>query len=184
MSKKERSNAAAQGKWLCSCVGLVLATAVTGIAYADNLAQVSEKLTDATEAVTVLSYVMTYMTATGYTVSSMTKFKRHVENSQQMPMSQPLLDVMIAAALFFFPTIAEEGGDYLFTDHHLPAVMQQRREAQHHPLPRLAMQSPYPPLLENKQFWNYNPPSHATKQKPEVVAEMSEPVNIMDLYHM
>ena len=94
---------------VCSCVGtMVFADSGIGIAAVANTAK--SNLGALAQLITAGSYVG----GMGFGVASITKFKAHKDNPQQIHISQPIALLFIAAALLFIPSVFKSAGQTLF----------------------------------------------------------------------
>ena len=67
-------------------------------------------------AVVTLAIVVAYMAGVFFFISGIIKFKAHKDNPTQVPLSAPVVMILIAACLLYFPTLIEVSGKTVFNN--------------------------------------------------------------------
>lgn len=94
----------------CFCIGTTVAYAA-GSGIGEVAATAKSNLSDLAQLITAGSYVA----GMGFGVASITKFKAHKDNPQQIHISQPIAYLFLSAALLFIPSVFKSTGATLFT---------------------------------------------------------------------
>lgn len=94
------------GAIFCLCAGTVFA--VSGIGGVAS--SVTGNLANIAKLITAGSYVAGF----GFAVGAIVKFKAHKEQPTQIPISQPIALLFVAAALIFIPSVFKSTGMTLF----------------------------------------------------------------------
>ena len=79
-----------------------------------NLVDLSKSLTEQISTIAMLLSVTAYVTGVGFALAGILQFKTHKENPQQVPLSKPVVSVIVAACLLFLPNILSVSGTSLF----------------------------------------------------------------------
>lgn len=77
-----------------------------GTSLGDVASNVTGNLTNVAKLITAASYVA----GVGFALMGMLKFKAHKDNPTQVPLSQPIVLMIIAAALIFLPSLIGSAG--------------------------------------------------------------------------
>ena len=103
---------------LCFYFGALLALfLMSHFAFAgdsQNLGDVAKNVTETMTNVAKLISAASYVAGVGFALMGMMKFKAHKDNPAQVPLSQPIVLLCIAAGLVFLPSIIETGGSTIF----------------------------------------------------------------------
>lgn len=99
---------------LCAYFGSLLALffiadlslAGDGQSLGDVAGTVTESMSNVAKLITATSYVA----GVGFAMMGMLKFKAHKDNPTQVPLSQPIVLLVIAAGLVFLPNLISTGG--------------------------------------------------------------------------
>ncbi len=100
---------------LCAYFGSLLALffiADLSLAGGDgqSLGDVAETVTGSMSNVAKLITATSYVAGVGFAMMGMLKFKAHKDNPTQVPLSQPIVLLVIAAGLVFLPNLISTGG--------------------------------------------------------------------------
>lgn len=91
---------------------------VSDIAFAASggggLGEVAKTVQESMGNVAKLIAAASYVAGIGFALSGMMKFKAHKDQPQQVPLSQPITLIAIAAGLIFLPSIIKAAGSTLF----------------------------------------------------------------------
>jgi len=79
-----------------------------------TISTVATSITTQVNAIANLLSISAYIAGIGFTLSGILQFKTHKENPQQVPLSKPVVMIIIAAALLFLPTVLTIAGNSLF----------------------------------------------------------------------
>lgn len=79
-------------------------------AGAGDIGDLSSKIADKMEGVVKLITAGAYVGGVAFALMGMLKFKAHKDNPTQVPLSQPIVLLAIAAGLVFLPFIIQSGG--------------------------------------------------------------------------
>ena len=79
-----------------------------------DLGGVADQVTSSMKAVAKLITAASYVAGIGFALSGMVKFKAHKDNPTQVPLSAPIVLLVIAAGLVFLPSIIQTAGQTLF----------------------------------------------------------------------
>lgn len=77
---------------------------------AKDLGGVADSVTGSMEGVAKLITAASYVAGVGFAMMGMLKFKAHKDNPTQVPLSQPIVLICIAAGLIFLPNLISTGG--------------------------------------------------------------------------
>lgn len=98
------------GLWLLSLTGLLFAGAGGG----KDLGGIAEGVTEQLGNVATLFVVVAYVAGVGFALMGITQFKAHKDSPQQVPISKPIVYIMISAGLLFLPTLMDTAGQTVF----------------------------------------------------------------------
>ena len=87
---------------------------VSDFALAETLGDVAANVTDSMTNVAKLITAASYVAGVGFALSGMMKFKAHKDNPTQVPLSQPIVLIAIAAGLIFLPSLISTSGETVF----------------------------------------------------------------------
>jgi intracellular multiplication protein IcmD len=93
---------------------LILAPFSIFAAQDQNLTTLSKAVTEQLGTVAILLSATAYVTGVGFALTGILQFKTHKENPQQVPLSKPVVSVIVAACLLFLPTLLNISGSSLF----------------------------------------------------------------------
>jgi intracellular multiplication protein IcmD len=79
-----------------------------------TISTVATSITTQVNAIASLLSISAYIAGVGFALSGILQFKTHKENPQQVPLSKPVVMIIIAAALLFLPTVLTIAGNSLF----------------------------------------------------------------------
>ncbi len=83
--------------------------------FADgDIVALSTQVTTQANAIATLLNVVSYVAGVGFALAGVLQFKAHKENPQQVPLSKPIVLIVVAAALLFLPSIMNIAGSSLF----------------------------------------------------------------------
>ena len=104
---------------LCAYFGALVALYfISSVVFASgegqSLGAVAENVTKSMTNVGKLIVAASYVAGVGFALMGMMKFKAHKDNPQQVPLSQPIVLLAIAAGLVFIPSLVSTGGTTLF----------------------------------------------------------------------
>lgn len=103
---------------LCVYFGALFALfLISNVVFAEegqSLGKVAENVTQSLSGVGKLIVAASYVAGVGFALMGMMKFKAHKDNPQQVPLSQPIVLLAIAAGLVFIPSLVTTGGSTLF----------------------------------------------------------------------
>lgn len=89
--------------------------AITGTALADkNIQSIAEGVQTQLTAISSLIIVAAYVAGVGFSLMGIVQFKAHKDNPQQVPLSKPIVYLIIAACLLFLPSIMSSAGETVF----------------------------------------------------------------------
>lgn len=92
---------------------LLLLTIPTAV-FAASLTDIANTVTGQANAVARLLSVLSYVAGVGFAMAGILQLKAHKENPQQIPLSKPVVMIVVAACLLFLPTILGTAGESLF----------------------------------------------------------------------
>ena len=96
-----------------SLMGLFL---ISNIAMGQSLGEVATQVTGSMKGVATLITAASYVAGVGFALMGMLKFKAHKDQPQQVPLSQPIVLLCIAAGLVFLPALIKTAGTTIFKD--------------------------------------------------------------------
>ncbi len=107
---------------LCGYFGLLLALyCVSGFVLAGgggsgggDLGAVADNITGTMTSVAKLITAASYVAGIGFALMGMLKFKAHKDQPAQVPLSQPIVLLAIAAGLVFLPSLVTTAGSTVF----------------------------------------------------------------------
>lgn len=80
----------------------------------DDLGKVADNITSTMSSVGKLIVAASYVAGVGFALMGMLKFKAHKDQPQQVPLSQPIVLLAIAAGLVFLPSLITTSGATIF----------------------------------------------------------------------
>lgn len=92
---------------------ILLASSGSGPAEG-SLGSVAQTVTDSMTNVAKLITAASYVAGVGFAMMGMLKFKAHKDNPTQVPLSQPIVLLAIAAGLVFLPNLISTGGSTIW----------------------------------------------------------------------
>ncbi len=99
---------------LCAYFGILLCLfLVSGFVFADegkSLGDVAKNVSDTMTNVAKLIVAASYVAGVGFALMGMLKLKAHKDNPTQVPLSQPIVLLAIAAGLVFLPSLISTAG--------------------------------------------------------------------------
>ena len=101
---------------LCAYFGSLLALflisniVMAGGGEGQSLGTVAGTITTSMTNVAKLITAASYVAGVGFALMGMLKFKAHKDNPQQVPLSQPIVLLAIAAGLVFLPSLIKSAG--------------------------------------------------------------------------
>ena len=79
-----------------------------------NLGTVAQNITSTMQNVELLITAASYVAGVGFALMGLLKFKAHKDQPQQVPLSQPIVLLAIAAGLLFLPSLMTTAGATIF----------------------------------------------------------------------
>jgi intracellular multiplication protein IcmD len=79
-----------------------------------TISAVVTSITVQVNAIANLLSIVAYIAGVCLFLSGILQFKTHKENPQQVPLSKPIVIIMVASALLFLPTVLTIAGNSLF----------------------------------------------------------------------
>lgn len=105
---------------LCGYFGAIVAlSCVSGLLIASegqSLGGVAGTITKSMDNVAKLITAASYVAGVGFALMGMLKFKAHKDNPAQVPLSQPIVLLAIAAGLVFLPSLITSAGSTVWDD--------------------------------------------------------------------
>jgi intracellular multiplication protein IcmD len=84
-------------------------------AFADgDVTALVTQVTGQANSIATLLNVASYVAGVGFALAGVLQFKAHKENPQQVPLSKPIVLIIVAASLLFLPSIMNIAGQSLF----------------------------------------------------------------------
>lgn len=84
-------------------------------AYAEgDITSLATTITGQAKSIATLLNVAAYVAGVGFALAGILQFKAHKENPQGVPLSKPIVLIIVAACLLFLPTIMNIAGQSLF----------------------------------------------------------------------
>lgn len=97
------------------------------VAQADvSAGDVASNTSDILETVTSIIMVILYVAAMGVFVSACMKYRIHRQNPQQIPLSTPVTELVLAIVLAALPTVSKMTNEHLFQDQQVNLIQEQR----------------------------------------------------------
>ena len=87
-----------------------------------TISTMAASITTQVNAIANLLSISAYIAGVGFALSGILQFKTHKENPQQVPLSKPIVMILIAAALLFLPSVLTIAGNSLFGPHAVSAA--------------------------------------------------------------
>lgn len=112
--KKQVKNTISQWIKAVLVASTMMSVFFVGAAYADNIGDVAQNVTDTFTQMAQLITAASYIAGLGFAVGSILKFKAHKDNPQQITVGVPIALMFVAAALIFLPSMFEVAGNTLF----------------------------------------------------------------------
>ncbi len=81
-----------------------------------TVGDVAEHVTGSMKGLQKLLGAAAYIAGLGFGIAGMMKFKAHKDNPTQVPLSQPITLILIAAGLVFLPSLISTAGTTIFSD--------------------------------------------------------------------
>ena len=85
-------------------------------AGAQDLKTISTGLTEQIKAVAQLLIIVSYVAGVGFALAGVIQFKAHKDNPTQVPLSKPIIYLIVGACLLFLPTLISASGKTIFGD--------------------------------------------------------------------
>lgn len=95
-------------------LGMLVCLSTAAFAGGNDLASVAGVVTTEFNAIAKLLSVTAYVAGVGFAMAGVLQFKAHKENPQQVPLSKPVVMIVVAGCLLFLPTILNIAGSSLF----------------------------------------------------------------------
>lgn len=135
------------------------------VAHADvSAGDVAGNASDILETVTSVIVVILYIAAMGVFVSACMKYRIHRQNPQQIPLSTPITELVLAIVLAALPTVSRMTNEHLFNI--TPALIQSSASPQ---APQGVAPAPAYPVHPQQQPqpspYQYTPPQY--QQAPQ-----------------
>lgn len=103
------------GFYFGALVALFLITNVVFGSEGETLGDVAGHVTESMSNVTKLITAASYVAGVGFALMGMFKFKAHKDQPTQVPLSQPIVLLAIAAGLIFLPSVISTAGSTIFS---------------------------------------------------------------------
>ncbi len=110
---KQQANLGATIKTI-SKVSLLLALVVPTYVFAADLQSIATTITTQLKTVADLLVVIAYVAGVGFCLAGVVQFKAHKDNPAQVPLSKPIVYLIVGACLLFLPTIMQVAGNTIF----------------------------------------------------------------------
>lgn len=81
-----------------------------------TVGDVAEHVTGSMKGLQKLLGAAAYIAGLGFGIAGVMKFKAHKDNPTQVPLSQPITLILIAAGLVFLPSLITTAGSTIFAD--------------------------------------------------------------------
>ena len=101
-------------KNLKTLMWVILLSFCTFQVFAATISSIATTVTTEATAIAKLLSVTAYVAGVGFALAGVLQFKAHKENPQQVPLSKPVVMIVVAACLLFLPTILNVAGATLF----------------------------------------------------------------------
>jgi intracellular multiplication protein IcmD len=89
---------------------------LSNFALAGSIGDVSDTVAGSMESIGKLITGASYVAGIGFALLGLLKLKAHKDNATQVPLSQPIVLLVIAAGLVFLPSIISTAGDTIWGD--------------------------------------------------------------------
>jgi intracellular multiplication protein IcmD len=99
---------------IASTTALLLFTEVALAAEGGGVGAIAKTVTTNLASVANLIGAAAYVSGIAFALTGLMKFKAHKDQPQQVPLSQPIVLIMIAAGLIFLPSMITAAGGTLF----------------------------------------------------------------------
>lgn len=99
---------------LLMCISLSSFAATYHSSTTGNLSTLSKAVTEQISAIALLLSVTAYVTGVGFALAGILQFKTHKENPQQIPLSKPVVSLIVSTCLLFLPNVLNISGTSLF----------------------------------------------------------------------
>jgi len=96
-----------------TCMALALSPAIA-LATTSTLGTLAANVVGTFSQIVSLITAISYVAGMGFALAGIMKFKSHRDNPQQVPLSAPIVLVIVAAALLFMPAILKTTGATIF----------------------------------------------------------------------
>lgn len=126
--------------------------------------QVASNTSDILETVTDIIVAVLYIAAMGVFVSATMKYRIHRQNPQQVPLSTPVTEFILAIVLAALPTVSKMTNGHLFQD--TPSLIQSQATP-HGPSGAIAPVSPGQPQQPAQPAQPYVPPQYQPYTPPD-----------------
>lgn len=108
-----------QHLWMClfCLAGIALLMLWHDLALAGgskDLKGISEGVSTQVKAVANLLVIVAYVAGVGFALAGVVQFKAHKDNPAQVPLSKPIVYLVVGACLLFLPTIMQAAGETVF----------------------------------------------------------------------
>ncbi len=89
---------------------------ISTVAFASdaNISSIATTVTTQAHAIAKLLSVTAYVAGVGFSLAGVLQFKGHKENPQQVPLSKPVVMIVVAACLLYLPTVLDVAGTSVF----------------------------------------------------------------------
>ena len=85
-----------------------------GASETKGLREILEGLKDQITSVAEILVVVSYVAGVGFALAGIIQFKAHKDNPAQMPLSKPIVYIVVGACLLFLPQILKTAGTTVF----------------------------------------------------------------------
>jgi intracellular multiplication protein IcmD len=95
-------------------VGLLVCSQVALASGGLNIASVASTMQTQINSLVSFLIIVSYVCGIGACLISIMQFKAHKDNPQQVPLSKPMVYLVVGAALLFLPSILQIAGNSIF----------------------------------------------------------------------
>jgi len=94
--------------------GALICLSTLVLADSGNISSIATTITGEATSVAQLLSITAYVAGVGFALAGILQFKAHKENPQTVPLSKPVVMIVVAACLLFLPTILTVAGASIF----------------------------------------------------------------------
>lgn len=99
--------------WLITILTLFC---INNLVFADNqgLKEIAEGMSEQVKAVASLLVIVAYVAGVGFALTGVIQLKAHKDNPTQVPLSKPIVYLIVGICLLFLPTLISSSGQTIF----------------------------------------------------------------------